>query len=265
MCDQKSDIMNDLMLTVFYYNSVFAAEPWLLIPNIYVQRFYYIKGGDGWYFDKNGVKQPFLKGKIYIMPYYMECCFQQDPQNRCDHVYIDFITAPVIHADQPLVYDVKENSEIWDLIQLFETINHRLIRYDNHSAPDLLRNVYKEEKRMVTSILKILLTLCDHERKIPYASDPSILRTVQHIHSHYHEPITNEELAKIACLSKNYFIERFSCVMGMTPYAYLKQYRLFRAKAFLMQGYSLSYTAEKVGYENASSLSRALKIFEHRS
>lgn len=47
--------------------------------------------------------------------------------------------------------------------------------------------------------------------------------------------------------------------MGQTPYAYLRTYRLALARQALASGDTLTQAAEKVGYQDAASLSRALR------
>lgn len=50
--------------------------------------------------------------------------------------------------------------------------------------------------------------------------------------------------------------------MGQTPYAYLRTYRLALAKQAIASGNTLTQAAEKGGYQNAASLSRALRSAE---
>jgi methylphosphotriester-DNA--protein-cysteine methyltransferase len=47
--------------------------------------------------------------------------------------------------------------------------------------------------------------------------------------------------------------------MGMTPYAYLRAYRLIKAQALIDGGMSIAAASVCVGYESAEALSRALK------
>ena len=65
-------------------------------------------------------------------------------------------------------------------------------------------------------------------------------------------------LALEAGFAPNAFIRHFKRVMGQTPYAYIKDYRLMKATELLSQGVTVARAAELVGYENGSSLSRAL-------
>lgn len=58
---------------------------------------------------------------------------------------------------------------------------------------------------------------------------------------------------------KTIFIRRFRRVVGQTPYAYLRTYRLALARQALASGDTLTQAAEKVGYQDAASLSRALR------
>jgi len=66
------------------------------------------------------------------------------------------------------------------------------------------------------------------------------------------------DLSTRAGFEQNYFIRRFKNVMGVTPYAYLRSYRLLKARELMAGGCTVARAAELVGYENASSLSRAL-------
>lgn len=75
----------------------------------------------------------------------------------------------------------------------------------------------------------------------------------------YAAPLRVSELAAEVHLEENYFIRRFRRVMGQTPYAYLHTYRLALARQALASGDTLTQAAEKVGYQDAASLSRALR------
>lgn len=49
-----------------------------------------------------------------------------------------------------------------------------------------------------------------------------------------HEPVTLDELANVACFSPSYFMRTFKSVFGTTPYQYIVQHRLERAKRLLV-------------------------------
>jgi AraC-like DNA-binding protein len=57
-------------------------------------------------------------------------------------------------------------------------------------------------------------------------------------------------------MSRARFAERFHDVVGMTPGAYLSDWRLGLAKSMLLKGASVQTIANDVGYGSASALSR---------
>lgn len=57
---------------------------------------------------------------------------------------------------------------------------------------------------------------------------------VAYINDHYPEPLTVNELAKTACLSAPYFTRAFKEATGLSPYDYLLNVRLDRAKELLI-------------------------------
>ena len=90
-------------------------------------------------------------------------------------------------------------------------------------------------------------------------SDEVIISSLEYMRAHENERISVGELASRAGFELNYFIRRFKRAMGTTPYAYMRACRLMRAEELLSRGGSVTSAAELVGYENASSLSRAMR------
>lgn len=253
--------MNDINLNIFLFDSRPASEPWVLNPSTHIQRFYYIKSGTGWYLDARNNKNFFKPGHIYIMPYDMQCHFYQDPDDRIDHIFIDFLSSPLIMGGAPLEYPVGEDTALMTILETIDrlknesTYSWRGVNYRSCVVTESMG----ENKQILEKLLSVVLTLVGRLSPIPFVTDGGINRAVEYIHEHYSEPITNEQLAKRAGFVTHYFIERFKSVMYETPYAYLRFYRLTKAVELLGSGNSLTRTAELVGYENSSSLSRALR------
>jgi AraC-like DNA-binding protein len=82
-----------------------------------------------------------------------------------------------------------------------------------------------------------------------------------YIHAHYAEDIQLDQLAAVAHLSKSYFIRAFRHHMGMSPYAYLVQVRLNRAKALLRAGATPVDVALATGFYDQSHFTRYFKRF----
>lgn len=109
------------------------------------------------------------------------------------------------------------------------------------------------------ALLTLALRLLNEESVLPFYTDEVVSETLRRIWNDYAAPLHISELAAAVHLEENHFIRRFHRTMGQTPYAYLRTYRLALAKQAIASGSTLTQAAEKVGYQNAASLSRALR------
>jgi AraC-like DNA-binding protein/ABC-type Fe3+-citrate transport system substrate-binding protein len=81
-----------------------------------------------------------------------------------------------------------------------------------------------------------------------------------YIEQHYNQPITVGELANIAGLSRNYFVDLFSKTYGQGAIGYLNDLRIAQAKRYLAEGgYRLKEIARLVGYSDEFYFSRKFK------
>lgn len=222
-------------------------EQWFLKPDIEIQRLYYILGGTGGYFGSDGEQHAFQKGHIYLFPYNVKHHFINSGADPIVHLFFDFLSTPPIISGTPLVYSVEENAKAQDVLQLCCRIL---------SEP---QNVGASENALGEALLQVLLLLLEKDHVIPYHMDDVICRSLAYIQENYKDPISVQQLAEQAGFEVNYYIRRFHRVMKQTPYAYLRNYRLMQAKDLLRSGCSASVAAQKVGYESAASLLRALK------
>jgi transcriptional regulator GlxA family with amidase domain len=67
----------------------------------------------------------------------------------------------------------------------------------------------------------------------PAAEDPRILEVVAHIRAHCDQPLTTEELARLAHLSTGRFAHLFRSITGETPHRFVNTVRLSRAREML--------------------------------
>lgn len=111
----------------------------------------------------------------------------------------------------------------------------------------------------VTLIL-ILRDLMDQHRLdiglLAGLADPKLMRAINAIHEKPEDDWTLDKMASVALMSRARFAEHFHKVVGMTPGAYLSDWRLGLAKSMLLQGGSVQTIALDVGYGSASALSR---------
>ncbi|MFK7805644.1 MAG: AraC family transcriptional regulator [Anaerolineae bacterium] len=113
----------------------------------------------------------------------------------------------------------------------------------------------------------ILIHFSDLKLEAPSTSSSSsnertpIERTKAYIEDYYAADLKLEDLANVAHLSKSYLIRTFRHHEGVSPYAYLVQVRLNRAKTLLKQGMSATETSAKTGFFDPSHLNRYFKRF----
>lgn len=242
--------MEEVSLTIRSADSTKTPDPWQQPCDVNIQRLYYIKGGRGYMVRDDGTKELFQKGCIYIFPHNLKQQFVAEPGDPMDHVYFDFFSTPPIIASQPLLFPVKEDSAVAEAFRFLDRLLRELKWEKNVD--------WEQQKQINRAALELILRLLDSEREIPFSRDQTVSRTLEHIHARYSSPLSVEELATEAGFAPNAFIRRFKRVMGQTPYAYIKDYRLMKAMELLSQGVTVARAAELVGYENGSSLSRAL-------
>lgn len=110
------------------------------------------------------------------------------------------------------------------------------------------------------ALILILRNLMDDSRLdiglLAGLADPKLKRAINAMHAEPGQDWTVDTLAATALMSRARFAERFHEVVGMTPGAYLSDWRLGLAKSMLLKGATLQAIAAEVGYGSASALSR---------
>lgn len=253
--------MTDISLYIDIVGAGVVPPVWYVRDKIKRQRLYFIRSGKGSTSDAAGNRIPFETGKIYIHPYNLTADYISDPDDPIDHIYFDFISAPPIISDTPPVYTVKQGSALDYTVKAAEALITELDASQRHPDGTVHWSLLSRDSEYSCKfrhILSLLLFELSHIKPIPYSSDETVNKTLEYIRNNYSKSITVTELSGMAGFELNYFIRRFKAVMGMTPYAYLRSFRLLKARALISQGKSLTEAAELVGYDNISSLSRAL-------
>ncbi|MBE6611480.1 MAG: helix-turn-helix transcriptional regulator [Ruminococcaceae bacterium] len=255
--------MEKISLHIYSMGSHPAPPDWRITMPVKMQRLYYIKSGIGWMIDDAGMRIPFEPGKVYLHPYNLLDRFVTDPDAPVDHIFFDFISTPPIISPSPIIYDVATHSSIFDMLTLIdrfltERMKGETYYYRRGAVNGVARPSLMEQNQIMYNLLETLLMMLHFEKPLPFTSDAAVRETLEIIRQEYASPLTVSDLSTRAGFEQNYFIRRFKNVMGVTPYAYLRSYRLLKARELMAGGCTVARAAELVGYENASSLSRAL-------
>ncbi|TNF31153.1 MAG: AraC family transcriptional regulator [Deltaproteobacteria bacterium] len=81
-------------------------------------------------------------------------------------------------------------------------------------------------------------------------------RALAFLHEHLAEPVSVQELARIAGMSKAVFHRRFKAVTTLSPLQFVKAIRLNNAAAMIAGGVNIADAAGQVGYASPSQFSR---------
>ena len=90
-------------------------------------------------------------------------------------------------------------------------------------------------------------------------SDARLSRAIVAIHGNPGRNWRNDDLAEVAGLSLSRFAETFASVVGETPAAYLRRWRLLVARQDLQNGDRVDAVARRYGYQSAEGFARAFR------
>lgn len=91
------------------------------------------------------------------------------------------------------------------------------------------------------------------------ASDTKVVSVLQYLNTHLTEELSIEELAARFYISKYHLMRRFRSETGYTIHNYITEKRLLLAQQLLEKRIPLWEVAEKCGYQDYSTFSRAYK------
>lgn len=98
-----------------------------------------------------------------------------------------------------------------------------------------------------------------HPNLLQGLAHPGLARALAAMHEHPERRWTLSGLAAEAYMSRSSFADTFHRLLGCTPLAYLRQWRIGLLQQGLRNGLTLPSLAEQVGYEDTSALRRAFR------
>lgn len=132
-----------------------------------------------------------------------------------------------------------------------------------YCVPDSIKAKYYKIKVIEILLLMSVLDVSKEKVENQYYNKSQVVKVKQirnYLVSHLDSKMTVEQLANQFGVSQTYLKKTFKVIYGMTPYAYIKEYRMRRAAEMLRQTDDEILTiAGKVGYDNASKFSKRFK------
>jgi AraC family transcriptional regulator len=93
-------------------------------------------------------------------------------------------------------------------------------------------------------------------------SESQLQRVFDYIHNHLDQDVALEDIANVLSLSQYHFCRLFKQATGVTPYQYLTQRRIERAKKLLLTTkLTITEIAFAVGLSNHSSFTRLFRQY----
>ena len=235
-----------ISVSLFVCGSQKASQNWITnnLPTPY--RLYYVKGGSA-YFRMGKTEFKLQKDCFYLFPSSLPFVIRQDPNDRLDHLYYNFIMSPTIISSTPICIGIKDHELFPHFLEIMEQ-SVRAYKKSNN----------RKDKEVAVSILESFLTLMLTLNPVTNTESSDILKSIEYMERNYKQEITIKGMAADLFLSEDYFIRKFKKSMGITPYAYLLRLRLSVAIELLSSGVTLQKAAESTGFKFASSLRHAL-------
>ncbi len=238
-------------LNFIYYGNEIAPINWnwCCHPYNYCNRLYYINDGDASYIDKDGAHK-FLKNHIYFLPRSTNYRLIQDPNNRLDHLYFDFICIPIPCGTDVFSLNANNDEIIMGFIQTLKHFVNKVPYYNKEAV---------KYQRYISLTVMLLLEYMHEKYDLPFLSCSSLQDSIIYMIEHFNEPLTVKEIAARAGYNAKYFIRLFTDAMQITPYQFLRNMRINKALSLIKEGASISQAATAVGFQHASSLSNAVR------
>ena len=139
----------------------------------------------------------------------------------------------------------------WDELLLTSYLHHYLINYYKILNAEVISGFKRLDFMQKSTRVEIM-------RRLLLAKDFII--------SNYHSKLTLEEIAAVACLSKNHLLRSFKQAYKISPYQFLIQVRMERARHLLQNGeYSVNEIAGIVGFDCTSAFITVFKKTYHQT
>ena len=178
-------------------------------------------------------------------------------------------------ADKLLDDPFKENESQPDFYNRLYTkdaeFNRIISKLYTHSEGGHQQNMLLEEQliEVLVYLLKIHKNLSREISRLTLVKPSTraevykrLIHSLNYMHSYYTTELSLEELCTIACLSKFHYLRLFKSAFQQTPYQYLINLRLEKAKTLLQHTHiPITEISITLGFQNITSFSR---LFQQR-
>ncbi|MDG4718131.1 MULTISPECIES: AraC family transcriptional regulator [Thalassospira] len=220
-----------------------------------------VNGGHSTYWNRGKTHETQAGSVVILNPEDVHGCNPVEGADWCyDMLFID----PEWLVDLQIEIDADAAGKF---AMFSDTLSHNPHLYgglsdlaDTLINPDI--DVLGKETAMVSFFgdLHVQLNLRgDLDGGIGAVADRKMIRVGDYIRTHFDENISLDDLARQAGYSRSYLVRAFKKTFGMTPYAYLINCRIQRARHALRRGEKIVDVALETGFADQAHFQRMFK------
>ena len=222
---------------------------------------YYVIG-----FVENGVRQLNCKNRDYLISKGHIVVFNPHDNHGCiqnNESTFDYCGFNI--SKETMLSLVKEITGQKILPEFNENvIKDRELYHELFSLYQMIRKCslkLKKEEMMIFFMTHLLEKYGYSSLKQPIIDRKEIYLVCQFIEEHFNEPISLKQLCLYSHLSKSTLLRAFTKYIGVTPYRYLQNIRINKAKKLLEQGLSPIEVSFQTGFSDQSHFSHFFNMF----
>lgn len=210
-------------------------------PTIYT-RMYFVYSGEVIYKDAN--HEVLLKhGYLYCFPTNKPYTLRQNKKDKLSCMFIHYGISPYI-VDELLEIDFISNDFLRSLNLAMKTPTTNSLR--------------KKYAQIFPSLAESLISYLKVENFIKLHKSP-VASAVELISNNPSINYNIDDLSRVCGYNSQYFVRLFKKHMEVSPHQYIINYKMQLAIKLLENSYTVSETAEKLGFTEVRSFSRSFK------
>lgn len=213
-----------------------------------------ITQGTGWLETREFGRKKIVSGMVFLLLPGVWHRYRPNPKTGWKESWIE-IQGPaldqILHQHPNITSPmIRREGETLEIEALSQTI-HQLSRNEESTRPELSAEAFR--------CLALLAKGDRSQQKGSYLRE-AIFKSEQYLASHYAEPLDMQQLASLLGLSYSNFRRSFLHQTGLSPWQFLLQIRLLKAKRLLAMNQSkLDDVAAQTGFSSGFHLSALFK------
>ena len=236
-------------------------------------RLYYIKQGRAVLHLPEGDMEA-TAGHMYLIPSYVPHSYECEPGFDFYYLFVfQWLERGVsVFQAYDFPYQVRSNEATQLLFENYCNLYPQLNlpsedadKFDAHPSYREYVQAYMQmahyERLQLHGLVEILFSyFVKHAKPRAVMNDCRMAGLMKYVQEHMEEPLSTEELAQHACVTKCHLIRMFRSALGMTPLRYITQCKVQYAQTLLLRtDLSVRQVGESVGFKDISYFIRLFR------